>query len=154
MLISRQIATLFLILLAPTSAAATWISLGVFSTLERAVVFAEANDADVLMESVEGAVRFRVAAGPFDTRAAARPALTNQRRSHPDAWLIDYAQQPTVASRSAVRAQEPLPVYPDKAPARATVRQDKYTSRADHEDDEAPRGFGMHELRRSEDRRE
>ncbi len=124
--------------------AATWISLGVFSTRERAMAFAEAKGATILDEPVVGGgYRYRVVLGPYASRNAALEPLAEQRIKHPDAWLIERGGEVAMNSPGppsrAVR-QEPKPGQP--------------VSERNHEDDEAPQGYGIHELRRSEDRRE
>ena len=125
--------------------AATWISLGVFSSRDRANAFAQAQGAMVLEESVAGGgERFRVVLGPYPSRSAALEPLAEQREAHPDAWLIERSadivkNRPVPPPGVAVR-QEPKPLEP------GTGRN--------HEDDEAPGGYGFHELRRSENRRE
>lgn len=150
MTLSKSLIVAILLIALPLEAG-TWISLGVFSTRERATAFAASNRAVVLAEPVAGGgERYRVALGPFVTRAEARRPLVDARVDHPDAWLIERADEPVIDRPvQASRVVALPPASANQPPSENEPPHDR-----NHEDDEAPRGYGFHELRRTEDRRD
>ena len=155
----RAITIAILVLVAAPIRATTFISLGVFSTAERANRFAVANEAVVIVEAMaDGRERFRVALGPFEERPLAQARLQSVREAHPDAWLIEQESLAIVTPSSRLdtdRAIDPVTLPPTEQAMQSIAperREDDGLPRRDHEDDKAPRGYGIHELRRSEDR--